>query len=250
MRRIKLKIKNIVLLLLVIVFIFSISRVVLYCVDLRKNTKDSKTLIQKVVNIEVDVETKEEAVKIDFDYLMSINSDTVGWIQFNQDKVNNPIVQASDNSYYLDHSFNTEYNQVGTIFMDYRNASFDDKNVVLFGHAMLDDTMFGSIEDIFDDNFFDIEENHYIQIYDANNELLTYRIFSYYIIEKEEYYITTSFTSDDEFYSFLDTILKRSYKNFDVDVATSDHILTLSTCHGTGNTTKRKVVHAKRVGNV
>ena len=134
--------------------------------------------------------------------------------------------------------------------MDYRNKSFDDKNVVLFGHSMLDKTMFGSLHDVFKKDFFNTKENNYIQIINTDNEILTYQIFSYYIIEKEEYYITTSFNSDSEFKKFIDTIKKRSYKNFKIDVTTSDKILTLSTCSGTGETSKREVIHAKRVENI
>ena len=44
--------------------------------------------------------------------------------------------------------------------------------------------------------------------------------------------------------------IKDSYKKFDVNVSTSDNILTLSTCSGTGDTTKRKVIHAKRISNL
>lgn len=250
MKKVKIKKTNIILILLIVIFIFSISKIILFYVDLNKNNKNSKDLIDQVVNIEIDENTNEEVVKIDFDNLLSINSDTVGWIKFNNDKINNPIVHTNDNSYYLKRDFDKSYNQAGTIFMDYRNISFDDKNVVLFGHAMLDDTMFGSIKDLFKDGFFDIKENNYIQIVNKDNEILTYQIFSYYIIEKEEYYITTSFNNDNDFYNFIDTITKRSYKKFDVEVGTNDNILTLSTCSGTGGTTKRKVVHAKRVSNI
>lgn len=94
------------------------------------------------------------------------------------------------------------------------------------------------------------KENNYIKIYNNKNELLTYQIFSYYVIEKEEYYITTSFNDDSDFNTFIDTLIKRSYKKFDVDVSTNDNILTLSTCSGTGGTSKRKVVHAKRVSSI
>lgn len=250
MKKIKVKKKNIILILLIIVFIFSISKIILFYVDLNKNNKNSKDLIDQVLKIEIDEETKEEVIKIDFDNLLSINSDTVGWIRFNQDKVNNPIVQTKDNSYYLKRDFNKSYNQVGAIFMDYRNKSFSDKNVVLFGHAMTDGTMFGSLSDLFKDGFFDIKENNYIQIINRNNEILTYQIFSYYIIEKEEYYITTIFNSDSDFNKFIDTITRRSYKKFDIEVSTNDNILTLSTCSGTGRTTKRKVVHAKRIQDI
>ncbi|MDR0912333.1 MAG: class B sortase [Methanobrevibacter sp.] len=243
----KLKIKNIILILLVIVFIFSISRIILLCLDLNKNNRNSKKLIDQVVNIEIDEETKEEVIKIDFDNLTSINSDTVGWIKYNQDKINYPIVQANDNSYYLKKAFDKSYNQVGSIFMDYRNNSFDDKNVVLFGHAMIDGSMFGTLKDLFQNNFFDNVENNYIQIINKDNVILTYQIFSYYIIEKEEYYITTSFNNDNDFNGFVNTIKNRSYKNFDVNVSINDYILTLSTCSGMGGSSERKVIHAKRI---
>lgn len=248
MKKRKFKVKNILLILFIVVFLFSTTKIVLFLFDLRNNKNETKELIQNVINIEIEEE--KEVFKIDFEKLLSINSDTIGWIRFNQDKVNNPIVHTSDNSYYLKRSFEKKSNQAGAIFMDYRNTSFNDKNVVLFGHAMLDDTMFGSLQDIFKNDFFDTKENNYIQIYNKDNELLTYQIFSYYIIEKEEYYITTSFKSDSDFNKFIDTITKRSYKKFDVEVFTNDNILTLSTCSGTGGTSKRKVVHAKRVENL
>lgn len=248
MKKRKFKAKNILLILFIVVFLFSITKIVLFLLDSRNNKNEIKELIQDVINIEIEEE--KEVFKIDFDKLLSINSDTIGWIRFNQDKINNPIVHTSDNSYYLKRSFEKESNQAGTIFMDYRNASFNDRNVVLFGHSMLDDTMFGSLQDIFQNDFFDTKENNYIQIYNKDNELLTYQIFSYYIIEKEEYYITTSFKNDSDFNKFIDTITRRSYKKFDVEVTANDNILTLSTCSGTGGTSKRKVVHAKRVENL
>ena len=245
--RLKPKIKNILLVFLIIIFVFSVMKITIFSKDLKENEHNIKKLNDEVIDI--TIEDDREKIKIDFDKLLSINDDTVGWIRFNSDKVNNPIVHTSDNSYYLNRSFEKKSNQSGTIFMDYRNKSFDDKNVVLFGHSMLDKTIFGSLSDVFKKDFFNTKENNYIQIINTDNEILTYQIFSYYIIEKEEYYITTSFNSDSEFKKFIDTIKKRSYKNFKIDVTTSDKILTLSTCSGTGETSKREVIHAKRVEN-
>ena len=130
--------------------------------------------------------------------------------------------------------------------MDYRNFSFDDRNVVLFGHSMLDGSMFGSLREVFKDNFFNNKENNYIKIYTPEEGELTYQIFSYYITDVEEYYITTSFT-EASFQEFIKTIVSRSERNFNVDVNSHDKILTLSTCSGTGGTSRRKVVHAKRI---
>lgn len=249
-KKLKLKKDNIILIILVVVFLFATTKIILFVVDLNTNKSDNKKLVDEVIDKKVDeTEEKEDSEKIDFDKLLSINDDTIGWIRFNNDKVNNVIVHTTDNSYYLNHNFNKKKNQAGTIFMDYRNTSFDDKNVVLFGHNMTDNTMFGSLKDVFKDDFFKKKENNYIKVYNKDNELLTYQIFSYYIIEKEEYYITTSFSNDDEFSKFIDTIRKRSKKKFDIDVNLADKILTLSSCEGFGGTTKRRVISAKRIEN-
>ncbi len=64
-------------------------------------------------------------------------------------------------------------------------------------------------------------------------------------IKKEDYYITTNFGTDIEFETFIDKIKSRSVKNFDVDVNTEDHILTLSTC--ADNNKYRVVLHAKKI---
>lgn len=250
MKKLKLKKDNIILIILVVVFLFAMTKIILFVVDLNTNKSDNKKLIDEVIDKKVDEkEVKDDSEKIDFNKLLSINTDTVAWIRFNNDKINNVIVHTTDNSYYLNHNFNKKKNQAGTIFMDYRNTSFDDKNVVLFGHAMTDDTMFGSLKDVFKDDFFKKKENNYIKVYNKDNKILTYQIFSYYIIEKEEYYITTSFNNDNDFSKFIDTIRKRSYRKFDIDVNVNDNILTLSTCSGTGGTTKRKVIHCKRIEN-
>ena len=110
---------------------------------------------------------------------------------------------------------------------------------------MHDGSMFGSLEDVYKKDFFSNENNKYIKIIDTNNNELTYQIFSYYIIEKEDYYITTEFSDSNQYMEFINTIKNRRKKSFDIEVGVNDKILTLSTCYGFGNTTKRKVIHAK-----
>ena len=44
-------------------------------------------------------------IDVDFSNLLSINSDTSGWIQVPGTNVNYPFVKTTDNSFYLNHSF-------------------------------------------------------------------------------------------------------------------------------------------------
>lgn len=70
-----------------------------------------------------------------------------------------------------------------------------------------------------------------------------WRVFSVYEIETESYYLTTYFSSNEVFTSFLDTLKSRSIHNFNTSVTNQDKIITLSTCSKTKN--KRIVLHAK-----
>ena len=76
-------------------------------------------------------------------------------------------------------------------------------------------------------------------------EVYFYQVFSTYVIDEEEYYITTTFNSDEEYSSFIKRIKSRSNYDYGVDVTKDDKVLTLSSCAGYGN--KRVVLHAKNI---
>ncbi len=248
MKRLRLKKANLFLLCFIIIFIYSTTKLIFHYKDLYTNKKNHDNLIKKVIKKSKsnDSEVVEEE-NIDFNELLSINPDTKGWIRYNQKKINYPIVQTTDNKYYLTHTFEKKYNTAGAIFMDYRNDYLNDQNVILYGHAMDDGTMFGSLEDMDNNNFFENDANNYIEILTIDNKLIKYQIFSYYIIKKEDYYITTSFNNEALYQEFINIIMRRSKRNFNVEVNVGDKILTLSTCYGIGNTKNRRVIHAKMI---
>lgn len=190
-----------------------------------------------------DLEFKEKIAEYDFDKLKEINTDIVGYIEVDNTNISYPVVKSSDNSYYLNHSYKKEKNNIGSIFLDYRNDLDNlSKNNIIYGHGRLDNTMFGSLNNLLDSSNLDSKESYYITL-STPNSIMTFKIFSVYTIPKEGYYIKTYFSSNKYFKEFLETIMKRSIYNFNTDVNTSDKILTLSTCKD--NFGKRIVVHAK-----
>lgn len=190
-----------------------------------------------------DLEFKEKIAEYDFDKLKEINTDIVGYIEVDNTNISYPVVKSSDNSYYLNHSYKKEKNNIGSIFLDYRNDLDNlSKNNIIYGHGRLDNTMFGSLNNLLDSSNLDSKESYYITL-STPNSIMTFKIFSVYTIPKEGYYIKTYFSSNKYFKEFLETIMKRSIYNFNTDVNTNDKILTLSTCKD--NFGKRIVVHAK-----
>lgn len=183
-------------------------------------------------------------INVDIGNLKVKNKDTVGWINVNNTNINYPFVQANDNYYYLNHSFDNSVNKAGWVFLDYRNDNdLSDKNNIIYAHSRLDKTMFGSLSKVLKSSWYNNKDNHIIRL-STDTENTLWQIFSVYKIPEESYYITTNFNSNKEYTKFLNTIKQRSIHNFNTNLDANDKILTLSTCY---SDTERTVVHAKLI---
>ena len=240
----------IVVILLTGVLIFSATKIIKYIVDNKQNKKIEEEIsnlveyVEETTNNEEQEDNTSDKYNIDFATLKEKNSDTVGFLKVNGTNIENIVVKGNDNSYYLKHNFDKEYNTAGWIFADYKNKlDGTDKNIVVYGHNMRDNSMFGSLKDVITEEWYNNEENKYITFV-TENDYQTYQVFSVYQIKTEDYYTKTEFKSN-EFPEFIDTITKRSKKDFGINVSKEDTILTLSTC--ANNNKYRVVLHSVRV---
>ena len=187
---------------------------------------------------------KMNLINVDFTNLLSINSDTKGWIQVNGTNINYPFVQTIDNEYYLKRDFNKKSNSAGWVYMDYRNDVENfDRNTILYAHGRLNGTMFGSLKNIFDSDWFDDVNNHVIKLSTLTENTL-WQVFSVYHIPTTSDYLQTEFSSNEDFLEFVNMLEERSQYVFNVEFNESDKILTLSTCY---NDQERVVLHAKLI---
>ena len=240
----KLIIKNIISFIMFIffltLFILSGTKVINYIKDARNNKELYAELSQYTKENEDNTSNK---YNIDFASLKQKNSDTVGFIKVNGTDVNHIVVKGTDNNFYLTRNFEKEYNVSGWIFADYRNKlDGSDKNIIIYGHNMRTNDMFGTLKNILSTNWQEDENNREI-IFVTENEEAIYKVFSVYQIEAEDYYLQTDF-HEGEFTKYIDTVKSRSAYNFNVEVDENDNILTLSTC---ANDSKYRVIlHAKK----
>ena len=239
---------NIISIILLFIFIillfFSGTKIVIWYMN-NKNNKKISDEISKFITLDETKEDNEGKYVIDFEKLKEKNSDVVAWLKVNGTNIETTVVKTTDNDYYLTHNFNKEYNSAGWIFADYKNkVDGTDKNLVIYGHNMRDNSMFGSLKWVINEDWYNNEDNKYITLV-TENETQIYEVFSVYQIEEEDYYIQTNFNTEKEFSTFLETIKKRSKKDFNVDVNKEDNILTLSTC--ANNNKYRVVLHAKKI---
>ena len=247
------KSKDIMIFILLIVFlcmlIYSSFKIVNYIIDSKKNNDVIKDISKSIIvdenndNIENDIENTSK-YKIDFNALKEKNSDVVGFLKVKGTDVENIVVKGSNNSYYLSHNFEKKSNSAGWIFADYRNKiDGTDKNIIIYGHNMRNNTMFGTLKKILNKEWQENTENRYIDFVTEKEESV-YEVFSVYQIEAEDYYMKINF-KNEEFNKYIENMKKRSIYNFDVDVQEDDSLLTLSTC--ANNNKYRVILHAKKI---
>lgn len=181
------------------------------------------------------------------EYFLDINKDVVGVIRIPDTPVNNPVMQSDDNDKYLDRKMNGRESRAGELFLDYRN-SFDrvdseghleepnSDNLIIYGHNMKDEQMFGCLKSYERDGSF--YGKHPVIELNSNYERYTYKIFSVFLLDAEDESSTEfdcwnyiNFSSEEEFYEFVNEAKRRTIRLNDVDVKYGDKLLTLSTCN-------------------
>lgn len=249
-RRLKKKYRISLLLVFTFVCLFGLIYSLINIINWKTDVDDNKKIIEDIkenIIIESKEEEQEAKYNIDFKSLKEQNSDVVAYIKVNGTNIDYVVVKGNDNSYYLKHNFNKEYNVAGWIFSDYHNK-FDenDKNIVIFGHNTKDGSMFGTLKNTLNENWYNNDENHKIVLVNEKGAYY-YQVFSTYSIKPEDYYINTEFVNNDEFDKFVKKLKSRSVYDYGIEVSGEDKILTLSSCIGDGS--KRVVLHAKLIEN-
>lgn len=173
----------------------------------------------------------KDRFKVDFDKLLGMNQDTIGWIRFYPEPsiINYPVVQGKDNDEYLHKTFSANENTLGTIFLNVDNHSdFNDVHSVIYGHRMRDGSMFRHLQDYEKKEFW--EENPYFYIYTPDGRKIIYHIYAAaQIVDSAENYKTV-FENGEEFQQFIDMTKKQALYDTGVEVTNLSQIVTLSTC--------------------
>jgi sortase B len=211
---------------------------ILDVVDLSKLPSPSPTASASVAETKEEVSETEGYIlalsSVDFDALEQINPDIIGWILIPDTQINYPILQGSDNDYYLKHLYNKEALSVGSIFMDYRSvADFSGFNTIIYGHRMRNGSMFAGLKNFLKAEFF--KEHPYIYI--ATREgVYTYTRFSAYEGPTTGLSYQLSFSSEQDKTDFIDYAKSSSRfsANIEKSLTEEDFYLTLSTCTGNG----------------
>lgn len=163
--------------------------------------------------------------------------DMKGWITVPDTKIDYPVMVSSDDKdpqYYLNHDYKGGDTRYGAIFADKRCQDLPNtKSIVLYGHHMLDESMFSSVV-----NFTKLDYYKARPVFTFNflQEEASWKVFSVFRTNTLKIhgpvfnYIRAEFNDSEDFMSFIKEIQDRSLICTTVDVNENDQIVLLSTC--------------------
>lgn len=221
--------------LLVAVAIVALGGLFLYKTFLAPTDQASETKVaQTTQKIATTSAEEKEYLTNKFKGLLGTNSDTIAYVYAPGTELDEPVVQTTDNSTYLDKRFDGGHEPyMGTVFMDTDNKNdFSDRLTWLFGHArgskvgdhrMFNDVNYYSRQDYFDEHPYVVIETPERKYY--------YEAVAMIIVPEETAFYRTSFDDDKDFQTQLTTIYETAeVKKPNVKVSAKNKYLVLSTC--------------------
>lgn len=184
--------------------------------------------------------TPQHIMSVDFAPLKEINTEIVAWLFAEGTLIDYPVLHTNNNSYYLNHLYTGETNKSGSLFLDYRNTGlFTERNTVIYGHYMTNDTMFGSLKLYKEQDFYD--EYPTMQLYTPDGDYLIELICG--TVEDGNYeFVQFEFVDEDAFIEYIDAQRGRSTFQSDVELSPGDRIVSLCTCSYEWNNARYMII--------
>lgn len=171
----------------------------------------------------------------DYKTLYEKNKKLIGWLKIDDTIIDYPVMQTSDNKYYLEHNFNQEYDKNGSLFLDCSCSVYPrSTNLIIYGHHMKSGQMFGQLQKYAKESYY---EKHTTIQFDTIYEKGTYEII--YVFRSQvyneddlvfKYYQFINANSETEFDSYMEEMAALSLYDTGVTASYGDSLLTLSTC--------------------
>ncbi len=214
--------------------------------DYTKNKNNKKTLV-------VHLTRDEDAPDILDEYktLYNNNKSLIGWVRIDDTLIDYPVMQSKSNDYYLNHNFDQEKDNNGSIFIDSECSIWPrSQNIIMYGHNMKSGKMFGDLKKYKQEDF--AKDHPYIffdTLYDKGKYQVMY-VFGDNVYDEVEvtfkYYQFIDANSQEEWESAMSDMSAKSLYNTGVTASYGEDIITLSTCDYEKDA-ERFVVVAKRV---
>ncbi len=233
-RKLKKPIKITIIIILLLIIILGISYIV---VELTNANKDKNTY-KDVSNIFHDIDQKEDIHEQRINKLKELHEsyeNVIAWLEIEGTDINYPIVETTDNDYYLNHNYKNEKSSAGAIYFDKDVNINESDNLQIYGHRNKYGLMFEPLIKYAKKDFY--EEHKTINLTTLEEDA-TYEILAifysrvYYSNETNvfRYYYFVNADSEEAYNEFVSNAKKASKFDTGVDAKYGDKLITLSTC--------------------
>lgn len=188
-----------------------------------------------VIHYTADGEQVVPEILEEYKNLYNINKRLIGWLKIDDTKIDYPVMQTTNNEYYLDHNINQQSDKNGALFLDKDcDVLAPSTNLIIYGHHMKNGNMFGTLDQYSSEAYY---KEHPVIQFDTIYEKGTYEImyvFRSRIYNEEDvvfkYYQFIDAVSEQEFDSNMQEMAAMSLYDTGVTASYGDRLLTLSTC--------------------
>ncbi len=202
----------------------------------------------------IDIEIPEESPKRieEVKKLKEENGDIVGWLEIEGTNINYPVLQCTDNEYYMTHTYKKEYSKDGSLFLDTEyDWTIPSSNLLIYGHNNLNGNMFNDLEKFKEESFYLEHPTFKFTTVDEDCEYEIIAVFLsrvYYKSEKNvfRYYYFINAKNQSEFENYVNNSKKASLYDTGKTAKYGDQLMTLSTC-SYHTTDGRLAVVAKKI---
>lgn len=246
--------KKIIIAILTFILFICISYLLIYLYNSTKNKNIYNELYEEIeinqITEEIEIVNNEFTEKVK--QLQQENTDVKGWIKIENTNINYPLLQTTNNDYYLNHNYKKEKSSYGSIFI---NCNSDLKNVnsniIIYGHDMKDGQMFQDLLKYADKNFY---ETHPIVKISTEEKEENYEIISvfksriFYQHERNvfRYYHYYNFENENQYNEYINNCKKIQLYDTEKTATYGEQLITLITCEYSQEN-GRMVVIAKKI---
>lgn len=185
--------------------------------------KDNNLSINKSTGDEINYNDVINELKEEYN-----NEDIVGILELTNTGFQTLVVQSSDNDYYLDHNLAHEEDELGSIFLDYRNNINTSRKLLIYGHSSSKtDVSFNILENYYDKEYY--QSHRYIEL-TTSIEKRTYEIFSIFIETNDFSYMGLEFIDKEDFLNHIEKLQAKSIYESEIELKEDDQIIILQTC--------------------
>ena len=213
------KLKKLIIIVLIILLVISVVSVIVLKVLEHKDTGIQQEISQALDKIEKEKQITERMEQVK--ELKKENEDIIGWLEIKDTNINYPILQGTDNEFYLTHNYKKEKVTGGSL--------------LIYGHRNKKGIMFEDLLKYKDEQFYKEHPKIRFTTTEDDSEYEIISVFYskvYYQDEKNvfRYYYFINAENEEEYNEYVNNAKKASIYDTEKTAKYGDQLLTLSTC--------------------